>query len=74
VLSVERASPAAEAGLREGDIIVGFSDKPVSTIDELHRILTDEKIDTRSRLAILRDSEEITVEVIPRERGAPRTD
>ena len=37
VLEATAGSPAAEAGLRFGDIIVGFNDKPVSQMDELRQ-------------------------------------
>src|SRR6185295_5506488 len=41
VVSVESGSPAERAGMREGDIIIGFNDQAVPDIDALHRILTE---------------------------------
>src|SRR5436305_9778981 len=41
VLSVENNSPAAKAGLREGDLIIGMAGRPVAGIDDVHRLLSD---------------------------------
>jgi S1-C subfamily serine protease len=73
VLSVESGSPAATAGLREGDIIVGLDDQPVINIDELHRLLTEERVGARSELSILRNSERTAIPIVPQERGTPKT-
>ena len=40
-MSIEKGSPAERAGLREGDIIIAYGDKPVSSVDDLHRLLTE---------------------------------
>ena len=37
VLDVERGSPAARAGLREGDIIVSVNRQPVKSVDDVRR-------------------------------------
>src|SRR5690606_21755554 len=42
VASVEPGGPAHRAGLRQGDLILGLGDRPVSGIDDLHRQLTAE--------------------------------
>ena len=39
IQSVEPDSPAARAGLRDGDLLVRFGDTPIEGIDELHRVL-----------------------------------
>ena len=54
VVSVEPDSPAARAGIREGDLIVGFGGKPISGIDDLHRLLTEEQADVPVELLLLR--------------------
>jgi len=66
--SVDVASPAQKAGLLKGDIIVGFDDKPIGAIDDLHRVLTQEKVNTRVPVALLRGTERLTLEIIPAER------
>ena len=54
VVSVEADSPAARAGIREGDLIVGFGDKPISGIDDLHRLLTEELADVPVDVVVIR--------------------
>ena len=64
MISVEKDSPAAEAKLEEGDVIVALEDKPIATIDDLHRLLAMEKIGAKSRLTILRRAQKLDVEVV----------
>jgi S1-C subfamily serine protease len=67
VASVERDSPAARAGVRAGDVIVGFNDAGVGAIDDLHRLLTEEHVGARARLTVLRGGERLDLEVEPRD-------
>jgi len=53
VESVEPGGPAVAAGLQAGDLIVSFDDQPVNGIDDLHRLLTAERIGTASRLSVV---------------------
>jgi S1-C subfamily serine protease len=63
VTAVERDSPAAAAGLRDGDVIVACAGVPVRGLDELHALLTAERIGAPMGIAVLRngDRREITV-------------
>lgn len=67
VASVESGSPAERAGLREGDVIVGFANQPVGGIDDLHRLLTEQQVGLSSPLAVIRNQEKRTIYVIPAE-------
>jgi len=71
VLSVEPASPAAEAGVRERDIIVAFDGQRVSGIDDLQRLLTDVRIGALARLVVLRSAEKFNIAVTPLEAREP---
>ena len=71
VVSAERNSPAERAGLREGDVIIGYGNHSVATIDDLHRLLTDDQVALTVPLAILRRSEKMIVNIIP-EESKPR--
>lgn len=71
VLSVEPASPAANAGVRERDIIVALDGERVSGIDDLQRLLTDIRIDALTRLLLLRGTEKLEIAVTPLETREP---
>lgn len=51
--------------LRKGDIIVEFEDKPVASVDDLHRLLNFSRIGQRTQLGVLRDGHRVNVEVVP---------
>ena len=54
VASVEPESPAADAGLQTGDIILALADRTVTGPDDLHRVLTEERIGTPLAMTVLR--------------------
>lgn len=65
VMSVEPKSPAHKAGLNQGDIIVEFDGQVIDAIDRLHRLLTEERTGVPARLRILRQTESLTLEIVP---------
>ena len=65
VAGIEPDSPAVRAGLREGDVIVGFNDQPIPDIDALHRALTDYEYGVRANLTVLRGTEKIVLDIAP---------
>jgi S1-C subfamily serine protease len=67
VVSFEQNSPARKGGLREGDIIIGFEDHPIAGIDDLHKLLTEERIGRESSLLVIRGTEKLSIEVRPEE-------
>jgi S1-C subfamily serine protease len=67
VVSVEPNGAAQRAGLREGDLVVGFDGQPVAAIDDLHRLLTEARVGVRAPLFVIRGTERLTLEVIPEE-------
>jgi len=67
VSTVEKDSPAAQAGVRDGDIIVGFGDEHVASIDDLHRLLTGGRIGDDVDIAVLRRDQRLSIRVRPRE-------
>jgi len=64
-VSVERDSPAERAGIRDGDLIVAWDDAPISGIDDLHRLLTEERAGVGATLTIIRDLKKQTLQVEP---------
>ena len=67
VASVEPDSPAQRAGLLEGDVIVGFAGQPVAGIDDLHRLLAEEKVGVSAPLTIIRRVDKMMLEIVPEE-------
>lgn len=67
VLSVERNSPAERAGLLKEDVIVSFNGQPISSIDDLHRLLTEELVGVKLPLSIIRRSEKMVLDIVPEE-------
>jgi len=67
VVSVEDNSPAQRAGLSEGDIIVAFDGQPITGIDDLHRMLTEEKVGVKTTVVIIRHTEKLNLDIIPAE-------
>jgi S1-C subfamily serine protease len=67
VVSVEKNSPAEKTGLREGDLIVAFNAKPISSIHELHKMLMGEQIGIQSEITIVRHTEKLGLAITPAE-------
>ncbi|MBV9102142.1 MAG: trypsin-like peptidase domain-containing protein [Candidatus Eremiobacteraeota bacterium] len=73
VLSVERNSPAAAAGIQDGDAIVALAQTPVRGLDELHRILTQHAVGLEAEVRVLRRYQLLTLRITPRE-APPRAE
>ena len=69
VVSVEPNSPAATAGLKDGDVVLAFAGIAVTGVDDLHRLLTEDRIGIPAPIAILRSARRRTITVVPRESG-----
>jgi S1-C subfamily serine protease len=67
--SVERGSPAAEAGIVRGDIIVALDATPVADVDALQRSLSGDAIGRPTTVAIVRGTRELALTAVPRESG-----
>jgi S1-C subfamily serine protease len=63
VVAVEPGSPAQRASLAEGDVIIGYGDQTVRDIDDLHRLLVEEKVGIPMALTFLRRGEKRTISV-----------
>jgi S1-C subfamily serine protease len=49
--------------MKDGDLVVSLDDTTISSLDDLHRALTDERIGRRARLGVLRGTERLEVRV-----------
>src|SRR6266536_1089214 len=65
VVSFEAESPARRGGIREGDIIIGVDNQPIAGIDDLHKLLSEDRIGHKSTLLVIRNTERLSVEVTP---------
>jgi len=69
VVSVEAGGAATAAGLREGDVVLAFAEEPVTGVDDLHRLLTDQRIGIPAAMTILRRGARRQLTIVPRERN-----
>jgi serine protease Do len=65
VLGVQGNSPAAQAGVRPGDVILRFGDQPITAAEEVQQIVQDSEIGEPLTLEIDRSGERVTLTVRP---------
>ncbi len=63
VWEIHPQSPAYEAGLRPGDLIVTFNDQPVGDQGQITRFIADAKAGSTVRLGMQRGRERLTLEI-----------
>jgi S1-C subfamily serine protease len=67
VVEVVGGSPADAAGLRAEDLIVGVDGLPVRGVDDLQRLMTEERIGAPVAVDVVRSGAALTVALVPRE-------
>lgn len=72
VLALEPGGPADRAGLETEDVIVSFGDESVTSVDDLHKFLTEHPVDKSTTIGIIRDGQRIELNVAPSEYPAPQ--
>jgi S1-C subfamily serine protease len=70
VASIEESSPAARAGLEKGDIVYAMSGAAVAGIDDMHRVLNEERINLPVEVSLIRKGERRTISLTPVEAGS----
>ena len=70
VVSLDPRGPAGESGILPGDIVVEMNGRPVESVDDLHRLLSEVSSGDLARLAVLRGTERRIVEVVIGEAAA----
>ncbi|WEX10636.1 Do family serine endopeptidase [Chelativorans sp. AA-79] len=73
IAEVEPGSPAAEAGLKAGDVIVSLNDEQVEDPRELSRAVGQRDPGETVNLSVRRDGEEVGVELTLASREQPQT-
>ena len=67
VAGLEAESPAARAGLQEGDVVIALDAAPTPRVDALHKLLTADRIGERAIVTFLRGVELRRHAIIPLE-------
>ena len=67
LLFVEPGSPAAHAGLREGDVLVAAAGKPVTASQDLQQLMLAEAIGRNLQITVSRNGAMVDVIAVPRE-------
>lgn len=52
-------SPAAKAGVRQGDVVLSFEGKAINTLRDLTRVVADTSVGTKASMQLVRDGKEI---------------
>jgi S1-C subfamily serine protease len=72
ITGVLQNGPAAQAGIRPGDVITQVADRPVNSVAELLSSVAALKPGTASKFVLLRREEKLTLDVTPGVRPKPR--
>jgi serine protease DegQ len=72
ITGVLQNGPAAQSGIRPGDVITAVAGKPVSNVSELLSSVAALKPGTASKFDLLRREEKVTLDVTPGLRPKPR--
>lgn len=65
VVAVEENGPADQAGIQEEDILVGLAEKPVTSLDDLHKLLMQLPVGVPAPVLLLRGQRRLERWVIP---------
>jgi S1-C subfamily serine protease len=71
VMALEEDGPAQTAGIWIDDVIVGFGDHAVESIDDLHRLLTQLPVGVGASMTVLREGRRLERLVVPTEYPVP---
>jgi S1-C subfamily serine protease len=72
ITGVLQNGPAAQAGIRPGDVITRVADKPITNVSELLSSVAALKPGTASKFGLLRRNEKVELDVTPGMRPKPR--
>ncbi len=67
VQAVEPGGPAEQAGILEDDLIVALGETPVTTVDDLHKLLTQLPVEIPTDVVLLRGQRRLERFIVPTE-------
>jgi S1-C subfamily serine protease len=67
IISTEDNSPARQAGISMGDMIIGFDGHVVRSVDDLQQILAEKEVGAKGTISIIRRTEKLDLEITPTE-------
>lgn len=67
IQTIEPNSPSHHSDLQLGDVIVGFNQQPIGSIDDLHKLLDESSIGNTVELLVLRNRRKQRVRLVPEE-------
>ncbi len=65
VIGIEAGGPADQAGLLEDDVILSLGEQIVSSVDDLHRLLTQLPVDVPASIILLRENRKLERLILP---------
>ena len=63
VESVEPGGAAQRAGIEPGDVIIGYDGENVAGVDQLHRLLSEERIGKATKITLLRRTQKLDLPI-----------
>src|SRR5438105_1421406 len=63
VESIEPGGAAQQAGIEPGDVIIGYDGENVAGVDELHRLLSEQRIGKATKIALLRRTQKLDLPI-----------
>jgi S1-C subfamily serine protease len=65
VASVDPDGPGGQAGIEPGDLLIQIGEQRLTTVDDLHKFLTEWPVGQKVKLTVIRGREKIQFEVVP---------
>ncbi len=65
IMEVMNSGPAARSGVESGDLLVAVDGQPCGSVDDVHRLLSVDRIDTPVSISVLRRERKLDLTVRP---------